>query len=857
MSRVLVAAAAIAMLGAPAEAYYHYVFFPSRGGPFTPVNARFDLTKLTNNTVVFCVNDSGPSTFYPNDGFPSVLAEIKQAAAAWNSIPNSALSVAFGGLEQAGQNGNTPGGDVIFTDLGPGLLGLGTPNLPASPEFVTAGGAPFVAIGRSQVILTDNTANLPGPSYLEMFFTTAVHEFGHALGMQHTWTSSAMSQDVIRNTSRARPLDADDIAGFLELYGPAGWNTNYGSISGRVTFASGSAAALASVVAIPATGPAVSALTNPDGTYTINGLPPNTYLLYVHPLPPDAIVAGGTGLLAPEDPSGSPIPATGTFHTVFYPNTRDPNQATQFTITAGSAVTQQNFTVQTASAVPAYDLVVSSYANPATHNYAYNPTGTTQPVNPAFLNASLGQVEFMVQANTGSTPTPNSIAILGVGTANSCMVANIFPCFWPFSNAGTPALAGYFNLPSGSAIGPRHLVFNYGTDLYVMPDGVVFVQQGPPYVNSVNLNGDGTVTVSGGNFEPDSRVFFDGLPAAATGAPSANSIVVTPPSGASGQVSAITVFNADGQNSMQFNQSPQQAPTFQYPFVAPPQISGMTPAGLPSGNAGAPFSAMMDITAVNTNFATGQVTVGGGSSDVTVSGVWVLSPTHLQANVMVASGASLGVSEFSVISGFQVMTASFQTLAPNPSQPQISGVLSADSYMPTVYQGGYGAIYGANLQASAQPATATLNGAPIGIQFSSVNQVNFIVPAAFPTGPATLNVSNGAGSVSLVVPIGNLPPQILGLTNSQGATVDATHPASPGNVVSLLVSGISGSATPALSRIQVSVSGLPMAVLQIAPAANGQFQIQFVLDQSFGGSQVPVTVYLDGSPSNPYTIAAQ
>ena len=93
-----------------------------------------------------------------------------------------------------------------------------------------------------------------------------------------------MSQDVIRNTSRARPIDADDISAISELYGTTGWMATTGSISGVVT-ANGQPWNMASVVAIPPQGPAVSALTNPDGSYTINGLTPGQYLLYAHPLP--------------------------------------------------------------------------------------------------------------------------------------------------------------------------------------------------------------------------------------------------------------------------------------------------------------------------------------------------------------------------------------------------------------------------------------------------------------------------------------------------------------------------------------------------------------------------------------------
>jgi uncharacterized protein (TIGR03437 family) len=675
-----------------------------------------------------------------------------------------------------------------------------------------------------------------------------------------------MSQGVIRDTSRARPLDADDIAGFLELYGNNGWTANYGSISGQVTLAGGVGVSLASVVAIPATGPAVSALTNPDGTYTINGLPPNNYLLYVHPLPPDAVAANGEGLLLPTNLPGGVFAPLVDFRTVFYPNTLDPNQATTLAITAGASITQQNFTVQQRSGVPAYDFVISSYADPSSHNYAYNPTGNLQPVTPSFLNTSQGGVQFLVQANPPLvTPVPQSIGILGVATAPSCAAAYATPCFFSFGNP--TALTGFFSLSPALGTGPRHLIFNFGTDIYVMPDGVNFVQQGPPYITSVTSNGDGTVTLSGGNFGPDSRVFFDGLQMPETGPPTANSITVTPASGANGQVSTVTVFNSDGQNSMQFYLQPNDAPTFQYGVQPVPQIlavatdaadtsaAGGGPPGLHSGNSGAPYSAMVDITAMNTNFREGEVIVGAGSSDMTVSHVWVVSPNELWANVTVASGAAIGNTEFSVISGFQVMTTPFQTLPPNPGLPQVSGILAAGSTQSTVDSGGYGTVYGTNLQAGAAP-TATLSGTPLGIQFYSANQVNFLVPATVPAGPAIMGVSNGTGSVNLVVPIANTAPVIQGITNSQGSPVAAGQPASVGQVLSVAVSGIPPSSAPPLSGVHVSVSGLSMTVLSIAPAPNSQLQIQFVLNESFGGSQVPVVVSLNNSPSAPFTISA-
>src|SRR5208282_4223066 len=114
LARLMALAAGIAAMSPLASAYYHWIFFPSSTAPFTPLNARFDLTALTDNTVNYFISNQGPSTLMPGDSLTALYSQIHGAAAVWNGVSTSSLHLHFGGVAPIGVPQAEPGIDVIF-----------------------------------------------------------------------------------------------------------------------------------------------------------------------------------------------------------------------------------------------------------------------------------------------------------------------------------------------------------------------------------------------------------------------------------------------------------------------------------------------------------------------------------------------------------------------------------------------------------------------------------------------------------------------------------------------------------------------------------------------------------------------
>jgi hypothetical protein len=634
------------LLAHTSSAYYYYTYFNSVAPPYTPIVARFDLNTLQNNTVPFFVSGAGPSTLYPGDSLPSMISQITAAANVWNNVSSSAIRLAYGGFYTPGTTESAPGIQIEFSDdIPPGLLALSIPTVVGGLENAPSG--TFLPIFLSIMQLPSDMSNyFTGPSYGEQFFVTVAHEFGHTLGLQHTLASSVMSTLNTSAASKAKPLGDDDVAGISLLYPAANYLSAVGSISGTVTM-NGSGVNLASVVAISPSNEAVATLTNPDGTYQINGIKPGEYYVYVHPLPPP--VEGESGpdnIYLPLNAAAKYLaPETG-FATEFYPNTQFPNsQAQVIPIQAGQAYPQPiNFSVTPVSSPGVASVRTYSYVNNSTYMIgAPVLLGESTPISAT----GAGLVET-VNSSTGATALTPGLSVSMLGTAAAISNLRAFPP----PNQTYIAVDAMPNMTAPP--GPLHLLFNTPGNLYVLPSGFSVVESLPPLISAigpaVDGNGNPAEAIAGAQFTAKTQVLFDGVPAVVQSQFS-NLLIVTPPPAPLGYTAAVAAFNADGQSSLLWNPT---APTYTYSAGAASVVGAnpgvvVSPKVIPAGGA-----VTLNVQGSGTNFVQGVTTVGFGTSDVAVNQITVINPTHL--TVTVTPNVTINSSNITITTGLELIS---------------------------------------------------------------------------------------------------------------------------------------------------------------------------------------------------------
>ncbi len=831
---LLVAALAVGVGVQSASAYYHFWRISDSGRPLVE---KFDVSALLDNTVRFYLSAEQRPQLESNDSFEGVVSQVRQALAAWNAVPTSALRVGFGGVLDGPLPGSTPAAEIIFAELPPGVIGFGGPVMRDDPRDG------FVPIIRSQVIISENLVDRSRPrqSFSEAFFNALVHEIGHALGLQHTLAGSAMSMEATRWTTRAQPLGPDDLAGLSTLYPTADFEEVTGGLSGRVIFADGEPVSMASVAAVSAGGQVITALTGTDGRYRIQGLPAGRYTIYTQPLPPstsNGVLSGlGPGnIVLPTDSSGAPVTASSPFRAVFYGGADRPRDANGVAVRPGSVVAGIDFSVERRREVPLTGITTYSF-----------PGNGAPGIHPAFLNLS-EEPGLLVATGGGVTDALSRLTVEPLLRDIGLQAPRVYEFDDRFLRLDLDSA------PFESA-GPLHLLFRLPDDLYVLPGAAQLTDRPAPVIHWIwpdYSRADGAIRVRGDGFDPGSQVYFDGLPAEATEFDEIfGELIAVPPPGPPGHRAIVTVYNPDGQSSA-FT-LPDGNVVLEYPSAPEPQVRIAPSSAQPDSDI------VVELTGEFTDFQPGATTIGFGSSDIVTRGVEVLDAQHARAVVSVAPGAAAAAYSVSVLNGLETLTLDgafrVESAAARRALPQLrfDGLVNSATNAPRVAPGSLASLFGANLGSDPAAVRVTFNGVAARILAATPGQINLQLPPSLAPGTVELRVFNGlTESAPMLAQISRVAPGLFRAAHADGRPADSFGPAALGETVELLATGL----TPAAATdglVGAVVGGVRAGALRINqdPSTPGLFLVEVRMPSDLSGRDA-VDVYLtaEGQRSN-------
>ncbi len=285
-----------------------YVLIPLSSGNQVRWNLATNGGVVQSGRVVYNLNPAGSD----NVPFNQVESAITSSFQSWEDLPDSALAFTRGPNSTVKGTGADATyqifwaestADVGYADLS-GALGITFVAFRNSGELVDAS---MILNGVDFTWATD------GRSDALDIAEVMTHEIGHSFGLTHSGVANAtMFPRTGAGVTRGRTLSSDDALAVAAIYPVGDLAGRTGVLRGTIRDSGGATIFGAHVVASDANGNvAASALSQPDGSYRIPGLPPGGYIVFVEPIDED----GGSAFYGKADLNSFYDPAVTNFLT--------------------------------------------------------------------------------------------------------------------------------------------------------------------------------------------------------------------------------------------------------------------------------------------------------------------------------------------------------------------------------------------------------------------------------------------------------------------------------------------------------------------------------------------------------------
>jgi uncharacterized protein (TIGR03437 family) len=432
-----------------------YIRSPTSAGVplYWNLNDPFNPNEVSGGRIIYSLNPAG------SDDLP--FSQVEQAIAAsfqaWEDVPTSAIAFTRG----PNTTSTTTGNDNVLqffwlensTTTGDGLNIAGA--LAISRLTTLTSGPRNGEIIDASLVFNGNQFqwSVDGRGGAVDVAEVATHEIGHIIGISHSPIGGAtMFPRTGIGRIRGRSLESDDRIAASVVYPASGFASSTGTVRGRVVDNSGNAIFGAHVAAVDVNGVVIAgAISQPDGGYSIQGLPPGNYTIYAEPLDLNGAYFSRSDL------------------TQFYNNINSDFQTSadwSVAVGAGGSATM--------------DIPVARGNPPFDANFVFDAP------NNGFLNvgtsAAQGQNNLTIGvAGPGLPQSGSPLSVTGPGIT-------ILRTYFRTTNSGLPAVLADINVSANAPAGSRNIVISSGSQRTIVTGGLEIVggSGGPATVSTVN-----------------------------------------------------------------------------------------------------------------------------------------------------------------------------------------------------------------------------------------------------------------------------------------------------------------------------------------------------------------------------------